>query len=240
MAHRPKLDLGERVEPVMHAEATAAPSPAPAPVSLEVVHPSSQASARALYDDWVAIVLRVYTSDQPLPEARRNAVNDLISKTSAWMAMEPVDGLLRHLAQASVDESLVVHVVHTVMLSLVWCQEQGLPDDELRVMAWSALLHDVALKPTPVPELLRLSSDRSQASATQVSILLGTDAALQAPVQLVLSRLGAARGMHPALTPAEEKAAVLARALTRIDREEKLLRRRALWVASHKPVKKAI
>jgi hypothetical protein len=219
--------------------------PEPKPIAFEILHPAPTrepvpVSEHSLYDEWAACAAPFYSVlEASLPDQWAEHVDRLMAKTTHWMEGS-LDLMLRHLAHRSSETELTSHVVHTVLLSLAWSLREGLPHEETRALVWSALIHDVGLKVLPLSALLRAHSQRSQESAAHVGSISGLDPDFAALLVAVLSRLGVRRGMRPALTPDEEKAGKIARMLTRLDRQEKILRRRALILAKRHSLEKAI
>ena len=147
---------------------------------------------------------------------------------------------MRYLAAGCAEENILGHVVHLVLITLLWCLREGLPEEDTRTLIWVALVHDMGLKELSSYEVLRLPAARSRESAGHLLIIHGMDENFKALLAMILSKLGGRQGMQPALTPQEEKAEQLARMFTRLDRKEKILRRGALQLARKRSLQKAV
>lgn len=231
----PRLESAESVVPLV------ASPPAELPVEPPAEPVQAPTTVTSLYREWALLSTPLYTSVTPLDESWPTAVNELIEKTIFWVESEgTLDVLLRYISQVSAEENTVSHVIHVALITLAWCWREGLPNEETRVLIWAALVHDVALRDIPAQELLHSRAARSRDSSTHLKMITGLSTEFSAQLMQLLQKLGTKRGMQPALNAEEEKAAQRAAVLTRLDRQEKILRRRALILAKQKALKKVI
>ena len=165
-----------------------------------------------------------------------------MEKTTDWLGDSFDALLLRHLAQRTRDGDAVQHVVSTVLLSFVRARHEGLTlgRDASACVGGAAARCGIkgaacSRRCCALPRSGRRSPRRYISKISVWGMLFQNQV-----VHDLEPSWAPRRGMRPALTPDEEKAARLALLLTRLDRQEKILRRRALILAKRHSLEKAI
>jgi len=202
------------------------------PIPLQVIHPEAL-DWSALYKQWCLCAEQIYNAKDHSPSVSVPQIDALI-QNSLSLCTEGVAPLLKQLSASLGEASLVRHAVHTALMALAWAYSEGIAEEELRILTYGGLLQAWGLREMPVAQALRAHPEASRVTAPWVESLKDMPQDLQCALPAILIRLGRQAGMHPATTAADETSQRLAKTLSQLIREEKILRRKALLIHRRK------